>query len=502
MPINQLRRLLDTLTESEIKYFRQYAHRHIATGKTSYLKLFELRVDSNHLSDAEIRVQIDPALTPAGLLSLKKYLYNLVLKTLVNRREETHIFPRLLKELSMVEILNDKMLYDEAIKKLQKIRNETSGNDLYCLTLVAYWFEEVMMRNIGYSMGSTTDATKRNAAYVEFADNVNKQIKLGALFSSYAILNRSGLVKTEEEKRLQEIFNDPLLDDNASYDLTAAQRSYMLMKQLRARFQGDKQLSFQYVRQLHDIFMKFPSDFFYHESSQIFSTCTKAIYHLERAEFVPAEKLLVQLKSMNPHTGQNKYLLFRMKFLVELLFLRAQGKHEQCLEAIMKYESQAKAVRGKLFNILEYRNFQSIISYLLSRNLYHESLSFINTILNDSRIKKKGVPYQLYARIMNLIVHYELNNQDLLESSIRSFEYYVSKNHVSLKFIKHTLNFFRAVSRSRNRFKDELEKYSKALIPLMEIPVEKVHLFDLIDSGWLQQKGIPIKARGLRPMLM
>lgn len=64
MPINQLRRLLDTLTESEIKYFRQYAHRHIASGKTSYLKLFELMVDSNHLSDAEIRVQIDPALTP------------------------------------------------------------------------------------------------------------------------------------------------------------------------------------------------------------------------------------------------------------------------------------------------------------------------------------------------------------------------------------------------------------------------------------------------------
>jgi hypothetical protein len=502
MPINQLRRLLNTLTESEIKYFRQYAHRHIASGKTSYLKLFELMVDSKHLSDAEVRKQFYPALSPAGLLSLKKYLYNLVLKTLVSRREETHVFPRLLKELSMVEILNDKMLYDDAIKKLQKIRNETSGNDLYCLTLVAYWFEEVMMRSIGYSMGLTADAARRNAAFVDFADKVNNQIKLGALFSYYAILNRSGLVKTEEEKRLQEIFHDPLLDDHASYDLIAAQRSYMVMKQLQARFHGDKQLSFQYIRQLHHILMKFPSDFFYHESSQIFSTCTLAIYHLERAEFGPAEKLLAQLRSMNPHTGQNKYMLFRMKFQVELLLLRAQGKHEQCLDAIMKYESQAKAMRGKLFNILEYRNFQSIISYLLSRNLYRECLSFINTILNDSRIKKKGVPYQLYAQIMNLIVHYELNNQELLESSIRSFEYYISKNHVNLEFIKHTLIFFRAVSRSRNRFKDELEKYGKALIPLLEIPVEKVNLFDLIDSGWLQQKGIPIKASGLRPMLM
>lgn len=502
MAYNKLSRLLGTLTQSEIRFFRQYAQRHITTGKAIYLKLFDLLLDADHLPESEIRKKLSNKMSQRDYNSCKNYLYDLLLKTLVIQREETSLYARMLKELSAVEVLNDRELMDDAKMKLRKIRAATQSNDLYCLALTASWFEELMMRSTGYTLSSSSEVEERQQNLKELAAQIKAQFDLGALFASYANLNRSGLLKSEEEQHLRNLFSDPLLSNEGDYTLPSNNRLFWVMKMVEARYFGDKELSYDYIRRIFEITAKFPPNFFYHEANWIFSHYLMILHQMEKKDFQGALDTLGKLRSIQPQSKQNRYLQFRLTFQIQLMMLAFQRKHKECLEAISNYESQAKELRGNAFNINEYRIYQSIIGYLMGAGLYKESLGFINTILNDRHSRKRGTPYQLYARVMNLIVHYELGNLDTLESSIRSFEYLIQSDKIQLQYLSHVLAFFNAIRRNHNSIDCELAALGKALEPLIDIPSERAHLFDVIDCGWWKQKGLNLSVTGHRSLLM
>jgi hypothetical protein len=499
---DKLHKLLHSLSPAEIKFFRLYARRHFDKSKAAYLRLFDLCLKENHHQEETIRKKISPALSKPGYSSLKKYLYDLVLKSLVIQRSETSTYASLLQELGAAEVLAEKQLFDESLLRLNKVKAAAKDNEMFCLALSAAWFEEIVMLTTGYTFTDSSSVSARHDSMKKMIRQIQAAMDLNSLFADYARLNRGGLLTETDQQQLQELFRNPLIQNGLHYDMGTARRGYWILKMVEARFHRKNDEALSYLLKIYEQCTGYPPDFYFHENLLITASSMLIFAYLQQGQAGEAMAVLQKLKGMKPAALQNQYMLFRSTFLIELMVCRYQKNHQGAMQLINGYESSAKKFRNRSFNILEYRNYQTIIAYLIGTKQPAEALPFIHAILNDPSTKDKGILFQLYARILSLIVHFELRNADLLESSLRSLEYFLQTNAVQFKFIGHVVRFFKTAQKLNGNISDALKTLAQSLQALGETPVERIHLFDLVDCGWLQSKGIELNIPGPRPMVM
>ena len=122
------------------------------------------------------------------------------------------------------------------------------------------------------------------------------------------------------------------------------------------------------------------------------------------------------------------------------------------------------------------------------------SLHWLNRVLNDPEPALRQDIFT-YARLFNLVVHYELGNFELLEYIVRSTQRFLSKRHraygVEAAMIEHIKKLARTTSEATKR--GLFLSLSTQLDELMEDPNESTVLkyFDIV--AWVKSKvdGVP-----------
>lgn len=79
---------------------------------------------------------------------------------------------------------------------------------------------------------------------------------------------------------------------------------------------------------------------------------------------------------------------------------------------------------------------------------YSKALDHLNKILGERNDPRTDI--QSYGRVLNLMVHYELKNYDLIEYLCRSTRRFLNKKNGLYAFEKVILHFFNQVSRTQN----------------------------------------------------
>jgi hypothetical protein len=120
---------------------------------------------------------------------------------------------------------------------------------------------------------------------------------------------------------------------------------------------------------------------------------------------------------------------------------------------------------------------------------YHQSLAFVNKILNFKSGYRTDV--QALARIFVLIVQYELKKEDLLPYLAKASERWLVKNKYAPKnFDKTLLGFFKYKLPKITSAKEELKALEVLLIQLKKIQNTEYSIlkkeFDL--ESWLESK--------------
>ena len=120
---------------------------------------------------------------------------------------------------------------------------------------------------------------------------------------------------------------------------------------------------------------------------------------------------------------------------------------------------------------------------------YRTALRYINEVQNDNEKQLRQDIYS-FARIFNLIIHFELENFDFLEYDLKSDARYLNKHpkdyQVEKLFIAHIKLLAREEDRSAQ--KEIFEKFHEKLGKLLQNDREKVILeyFDL--QAWTDSK--------------
>ena len=102
------------------------------------------------------------------------------------------------------------------------------------------------------------------------------------------------------------------------------------------------------------------------------------------------------------------------------------------------------------------------ISYIyFGSGLHKEALKWVNKILNDNEQILRQDIYS-FARIFNLILHYELNNYDLLDYIIKSTSRYLSKTEKNYRSEQVFIKYLKSLSKIQNEKEKNIRKiYNK-----------------------------------------
>jgi len=149
-----LHELIHSLEQSEKRYFKIFAKRHILNGENQYLRLFELLESQKEYDEMAVKRSLGKIPFAANLSAGKNYLYNLVLRSLRSYNSGNSV-KIILQELRMeISILIEKGLHKQASKLIKKAKKIALGNQydidqLEILQLERKLIRRYMSNNVG-----------------------------------------------------------------------------------------------------------------------------------------------------------------------------------------------------------------------------------------------------------------------------------------------------------------------------------------------------------------
>ena len=106
--------------------------------------------------------------------------------------------------------------------------------------------------------------------------------------------------------------------------------------------------------------------------------------------------------------------IFSNSYDQELVLLHKMGEFEKSIALIPEIEKQLLKLRGKVSKEMEIQlTYNKAVSYF-GVGEFKTSLQYINEVLNDNEQNLRQDIYS-FSRLINLLVHYELENYDFLD---------------------------------------------------------------------------------------
>jgi len=133
--------------------------------------------------------------------------------------------------------------------------------------------------------------------------------------------------------------------------------------------------------------------------------------------------------------------------------------------------------------------YYKIACLYFGKEEYREAIKWLNKIINSGEADLRE-DVHCFARILNLISHYELGNTDIIDYCLKStYLFFLKKDDLHI-YQKYILEFLKNLNRNLTEkdLIDRFESLRKRLLPLVDSAYEKRMFiyFDIIS--WLESK--------------
>jgi hypothetical protein len=489
---DNLFQLIKSLSKSEKRYFKIIAEKKNADVKgNNYLKLFNA-IDKQEVYDEEkIIRQFSKSTFIKHLPSEKNYLYFNILKSLVLYYEGTSEFIELDDIRHCATILYNKGLYEQCNRMLTKARKLAISTELFpeLLSITKLQLELLPMitpsgeelKN-GYAIILSDEKTA-----FEKLENINQYQRLYSRFL-YLIRTNGELIRhTTELEMFKEVMEHELMKNEEKAICYKSKEMFFFIAATYYFICGDLKkaydLDLRGLKFLEENFGKLTSVAIY--SARVSNHCEVC---LRMKKFEECEEIIERLKNIETVSILEKSKNFYRYHDLLLRTRIAKGDFENAIslvkaieEGVARYAENIHS--GRIINMYYY------ISYAyFGIGDFRTALRWVNKIISDKTDLRSDL--LCFSRLLNLMIHLELNNQMQLEYVFKStYSYFIKRERLFkledcfLKFLKKNLAPLNAREQqlSFSAFKNEL-------LVLLEDPYEKraLEYFDFIS--WLESK--------------
>ena len=421
MKKDDLFELIHSMTGSEKRYFKRYTQA-IQGGEKVYLKLFILLEKMTEYNAG----QLAQLLKNEGKLSkaafYKNYLKTILLRSLEQFHNKTHPKLEIMSLLKQVQILFDRALYSEVIGLLRKARRLSEKNWYYNLLLEILLWEWRVVLAPGYvgQLGKTKERIRE-----ENQEILNEIEILNACRDVQSILlsqqEKWGVFARREKPLYQK--QGKFLRNGATKTLHSYSKvSWLRAYSIYSYHIRDVSMALQHIEAEMAVWDQFP----HLKSDMVMSSkYTNALAHAAQvyllqgdwdACFVYLERLSLVIE--NPESGvQSSHVMlssFVQHITISLELMAATNRIDNGLEILEELKRSSLIHEKELdqgFMIpLHYRS--ALLTFLAGN--WKEALRWNNLVMHavESEIH---LDYIYFSRLLNVLIHVELNNQDHLE---------------------------------------------------------------------------------------
>lgn len=492
-PSTELFRLIKSLSKSEKRYFKLTSS--LQTGEKNYIKLFDAIEMQSEYDEVLIKEKFKDEVFINHLPSEKNHLYSLILKSLRGFYSDKSAASILQEQLRNIELLYNKALYKECAKTIKKAKKIAYDYEKYYFLLDLINWEKTISEEI-YSKGHnslfTNDLINEETDCLEKLKNIAEYQKLYSRIS-YAI-RRGGYRRNKAEAgMIKEIATHPLITGKNTAITTKATVSCYMIKGLCAATEKESEESYTNFKKVIAIMENNPLIMKEIPKRYIKAINSLLYNHMDNQNWDEVFSQIKKMKSLSTKSGFEsidiQLLLFGLPHNAELNIHIRRGDFDKAIEIVPSILKGIEDYKGKLSGEKIMLFYYNMSRAYFGAGDYKNALKYINLVLNNFEIGLREDVYT-FSRLIDLVIHYELGNFDLLDYSIKSTKRTIVKNRKNYDFELAFLQDLQKMIKVKNvqNLLSLLVSFKANLKQILEDPYEKVALeyFDFIS--WLDSK--------------
>jgi tetratricopeptide (TPR) repeat protein len=487
-PSSKLFHLVKSLSSAEKRYFKIFINsKESATSK--YAQLFDAIDAQAEFDDEALRQSVygDEPVETRKYSELKAYLYDLVLKSLQAYDEKSSIDYKLKNMLLGVRTLFKRSHFEDCKELLGKAKKVAAlYEDFNTLIEILAWEKMVAyaQMDIAFLDKKLSSIEAEEADYLLQLKNISSY---KSIFFKILVSIRKDVSRSEKQKsELSRLMQEPLLE-NVQFAQSYTAKVLFYRIHSIYNFSASQFGEFYQTSKKLIALMEENPLFLAEDVSEYISALNNHMVSCGRVDRLDEFMLtLNKLKKVNPITVDDALKIHRQYYQGKFRYCINAGEFEEGIKELKEHLQESKKFDLHLFQKSDFY-FQYFCIYF-GNNDFEKALDSLNEWMQlTDNVERKDL--QALARILNLIVHFELGNTILLDSLIRSTYRYLNKENRLFEFERKAIEFIREASRSQSKkeMRQLYENLKQDFEQLSHSPAFGVfQLFDII--AWLDSK--------------
>ncbi len=458
---DDLFQLIQSLSQSEKRYFKLFAGRHVIGDKNKYELLFDFideQTKSGQYNEEEIIQKLGSGETK-NFASAKHYLYDLILRSMRLCHEERSKVENINQRISDIKFLIDKGLYSKCRQLIASTKKECYAIDNYVSLVELLYFERRMLR-----LSLDKHAPAR---FEEITVEENKALEYlqNELFYRTTYDKNFILLQTEFTPRNEDVINEiknRLKHENFSAEQKAfsfnAKALFHIIRADAGQLTGDYGFAVEEMKTVVDLFEKNPVQKVEQATRYInlLNNYLNCCFLAHDFKFFP--DVLNKLKTLKPAREEEEVLLFKNRYYLEMVYLANLGKWQDAaglIPDVIKGLDKYGARLSSSSKIMLMYNI-AVTNFVLHR--YSDSLTWFYEI-DKSNWKDVRTDLQNASRLFQIIIHYNLENYNVASNMMFNLKRNLSQ-------FKRISQFEKTVFKLIDHLIDEPDKKTKKQIIL------------------------------------
>jgi len=497
MPIsqtNQLFTLIKSLTPSEKRHFRVHVNRSADAQTALYIQLFDILDKQKQLDETVVFKKIK-GLNKSQFSNLKRHLYAQIMTTLEQVHKPKRVDLQIRELLNYAHILYGKGLFLQSLKLLQKakLKAARSHYDLHYMSILEFE-KKIESRHITRSGADTS------IELAELSSIKNKQMYNAVALSNLRIFMHNRYIKFGHVRSAQQ-------EEGVALEFTSRMPKGLVEEELGVKERAYLYQSFVWY---HFILLDFEACYTYAlKWVQLFKnqahmterdpdvlmrgyhyvlTCAYNTGDLKSYEKYLAEVELFRKSNYKSFNNNSQIMSFiyvhhgRLnRYFLNGAFDKGLAQIPKTLSRISRYGKKIDAHRIMVF-------YYKIAWMHMGAGQPEGAVEYLQKIINMN-LQNLVTDLQIYTRLMFLMAHYELENEDLLGSLVKQTNTFITKLGSANELQTLCLQFFKKVI-TVGPFdrKDLFQDFQKELIILQGNKYERRTFLYLDIPSWVASK--------------
>lgn len=485
--------LIQSLTKTEKRHFRLFVNKSGSSEDVKFIKLFDAMDGLKKYDEQKILEKV-PGIKKVQLSNQKANLYKQILAGLRQYHISQNIDIQLRELLDHAKVLYNKGFYKQALKMLDKAKATARQQKHFTIVLEVLEFEKLIEAQF-----ITRSGENRAATLTREVNEITKIITSGHSLSNltlhlYNLFLQKGYAKNEEEFREVEAYFKAQLpkvsvDELSFYEALYYHQAHVWYNKIIQNFPNVYRHALAWVElfKQDEKMAEKQSVHFIKGYRNLLGALFQLQYYTKFCEVLEEVEALSQNQKIVQDLN-TEILIFKFLYISKINKHFMEGSFDkgvqlipEVLEKLKKYEAKIDPERVLMF-------YYKIASLYFGNAQYRKTIFYLNQIINFKDVQLRE-DIHCFARILNLITHFEDGQDYMLEYQIKSTFQFIGRMNDQQAVQKEIIQFLKKTGKiTPDQLKNELIRAYKRLVELNENIYERRPFFYLDILSYLESR--------------